>query len=115
MLDLIKKIDSNLKELRDLKKSLILELKHSEGSLCDVTHALELKSLDAVKIMKIMKVQKSLLVQRRRVKDDLTLVGQLISGVSNPIGLEGILKIHSKSLVGRKYNTRNLSLSDMLK
>lgn len=110
MRDILQIIDNNVTALRLVKKQATNRLKETEQGLSDLNHFLELHNLDAVKMVKMAKAQKILLQERRKAKDTIIYVGNLMGNLPVKNTLTSQYDSAVKGNKNRKYTPRQLSL-----
>lgn len=70
-------LNNLMQECNDAEKSMSKDLSNLDLAITDIQHCIEFEKLDAVKSVKLMKILKSTLQERRLVKDNLREIQQV--------------------------------------
>ena len=113
----VEEIQDFFKSLSDEEENLNKELFRCNGIQDDLLHEIELADLNAIEIMKVAKDLKKNRLERRKIKNNLMLIGTL-KPFNKRFIEKGILadttqlikniEMHEKTLEQRKYTPRVL-------
>lgn len=73
-LELLENIKYFFYDIEETEKRLITELSRKEAEFCDIRHEIEFSELNAIEIMKIYKMEKKVLQERRTIKNKIDLI-----------------------------------------
>ena len=114
MINEINKLINTVQSLQDRRKDMFAEVEKMNDSLLDYHHHIELGNLDAVQTMKLIRSMKTMLMERRVIKDELALLSSL-QDIPKHATLRDKLKNVVTNLDAREYRTRHVSLEDVIK
>jgi hypothetical protein len=108
-LELLKNIKDFFFNLEETERRLITELSNKEAEFCDIRHEIEFSELNAIEIMKIYKMEKKVLQERRIIKDKIDLISTIRPYVSKFItkGICAETDITIKNIETLKSNQEN--------
>lgn len=77
VLELLNNVNYFFRNIEDIEKKLKAELIVKEDAVCDARHERELSKLNMAEILSLHKTEKSILEQRRDIKNKLDLINTL--------------------------------------
>ena len=103
-------LNNLMQECDDAEKSMSKDLSNLDLAITDIQHCIEFEKLDAVKSVKLMKILKNTLQERRLVKDSLREIQQVKCKIINDkISVKGKFATDD----ARIYMYRTNTLSDI--
>jgi hypothetical protein len=108
-LELLNQIKEFFFNMEETEKRLITELSNKDAEFCDIRHEIEFSELNAIEIMKIYKMEKKVLQERRVIKDKIDLISTIKPYVSKFItkGICAETEITIKNIETLKSNQVN--------
>lgn len=82
---IINYLSQELKDIKSYKQSCLSQLSIADKTINDLQHCLEFEKLDAIKLTKIAIRLKNILIERRTLKNEISLIDAIISA-DNSIG-----------------------------